>query len=148
MVPWVDHATLFSTGDGTEKWISHLDTLAKLYSLADKYLMTNLKEEIGGKFDQRLQGLKVVDEFLDILPFVYESTPASDRGLRDLCVKHGKAFWESMILSPKWKDTLGANAEFMQDVVSGLLVSSRGQCGGCGSKDCWQVCACGKYTKA
>ncbi|KAJ5755166.1 BTB/POZ domain protein [Penicillium manginii] len=72
--------------------LTPLRFLATVYQVADKYLVPQLKEHSIEKFryvlkkDWNFNDPDNFDDFLSATALIYESTPQSDRGLRDLVV--------------------------------------------------------------
>lgn len=77
-----------------EEWNSAHHLHAAMYALGDKYDFTVLKDKAKWNFD--LVVTKQPQDLLNLvhsIPIVYESTPNSDRGLRDIIIRR-------IILSP------------------------------------------------
>lgn len=76
----------FPSKDGVT---SPLHFVAMVYQVADKYLVPQLKEQSLERFrslltsDWDLNDPSDLDGFLSATAVIYESTPQSDRGLRD-----------------------------------------------------------------
>jgi len=162
MQPWTEEKTTTVRPGMTDlpeplNWVSPIDTLARMYGLADKYILPELKTDIASRFLHRFS-TSTFNQILGVLPIVYESTPNSDRGLRDLCVKNGKALWISLSHSPsysKWKETYGGpNGKWMEDLLTSLVkpLPGPGRCEGCQRTDKWSVfegiCTCGRVESA
>ncbi|KAF9776116.1 hypothetical protein IL306_005749, partial [Fusarium sp. DS 682] len=60
---------------------------AQMYQIADKYDIPALKAESKNKFDLAVTTGWSMDDFPITVTVVYQSTPAEDRGLRDIVVE-------------------------------------------------------------
>lgn len=67
---------------GTEDCITH----AKVYSLADKYFIKGLKETARDKFGSCMRDSFAGSTFYDAVEAVFNTTPDTDTGLRDLAI--------------------------------------------------------------
>ncbi|KAJ5966181.1 hypothetical protein N7481_012895 [Penicillium waksmanii] len=75
---------------------SPLGFLAAVYQVADKYLVPQLKKDSLQRFRSMLNENWDSDDFLSVIPLVYESIPKSDRGLRDLVVDAADPYLEEL----------------------------------------------------
>lgn len=102
--------------------ISELYTHAAMYSLADKYGMTDLQTEALQKFIYTIQTMNSHSSepstVLGVMPLVYTGTPESDRGLRDAVAAFGAEHWGWFKLQPEVRD--GAPPQFLFDVACEL----------------------------
>ncbi|KAK4461260.1 hypothetical protein QBC42DRAFT_178888, partial [Cladorrhinum samala] len=83
-------------------------THAKVYALAEKYLIRGLKAVALRQFKAAAAVSEDIDDFFGAALVVYESTIENDRGLRDVVV-------ETLCKHSKWLDE-----EKVRDVVKGL----------------------------
>ena len=92
-----------------------------VYSIADKYGIRELKELAKAKFSSQAQGLLSAKDFPSVIKMVYESTPSSDRGLRDVvcmvCTKQVR----SLIDSPLFITAVGENGCFCFEILCEVL---------------------------
>lgn len=63
-----------------------LEVNATVYALAEKYECPDLKTMAIKKFGYAAKEMIIDREVLETIRIVYDSTPSSDRGLRDICV--------------------------------------------------------------
>ena len=77
-------------------YVSRLHLNAQMYSIGDKYDIPSLKGKAAEKFDTAVwelefgmyhAGSNVIEEMMKVIPFIYESTPDRDRGLRDRVIE-------------------------------------------------------------
>ena len=61
---------------------------AKVYALADKFEVLDLKELAKSKFEISLTKDPSVEVISEVIGFVYDHTPPNDRSLRDLLVDY------------------------------------------------------------
>ena len=81
----------WSSNDSWAKTRLHVH--AQMYSLGDKYDVPGLKKEAARRFDKDVEipgdtKCKETLTLLSVVPHIYATTPDSDRGLRDLVVRH------------------------------------------------------------
>jgi hypothetical protein len=100
-------------------WISHLDTLVKMYTIGDKYYIQGLKTEAAERFSEYTSHVnsEIVYDFLGCLPKIYQDTLPHDRELRDAAVTFGIQIWHRLWSIPEFKDNLNGYDEFINDVV-------------------------------
>lgn len=72
--------------------ISMISLDARVYSLGDKFYIAGLKDVACRKFERGLKQVDVEKDLIPIIAEIYGSTPAQDRGLRDLIL--GKIYEE------------------------------------------------------
>ncbi|KAF4627649.1 hypothetical protein G7Y89_g10503 [Cudoniella acicularis] len=91
---------------------------ARIYGLADKYQIPNLKGLAKTKFESVARAGWNTIEFPLSIEIIYESTPSSDRSLRDiatkLAVEHLTALFEN---NDAFLNTAGKVAEFRRDIA-------------------------------
>ena len=78
-----------------------------MYALGEEYDITDLKEEALWKFKKAIEAKKGLSDkltaLLEVIPTVYETTPDSDRSLRDVVVALGVRHLEHMTLLPEFE---------------------------------------------
>ena len=84
-------------------YVNRLYLNAQMYSIADKYDILSLKEKAVDKFETAIweiqtlgtmspqTGASLLDQMIETVPYIYSSTPDSDRCLRDRAV--GVVIW-------------------------------------------------------
>lgn len=103
---------------------------AKMYALADKYDLPVLKKQIKRAFDELLNSAKYKTAFASsrlyckvmagIARFVYESTPESDRGLRDI-VKEYTTGRRTLFADKDFQKCILETQGYMVDVIQSLF---------------------------
>lgn len=119
-----------SIGDDEESsHVSELHTHAQMYALGNEYDIHDLKEEALWKFKKALEAKKGLrDELTDliqVIPTVYETTPDSDRGLRDVVVAFGVKNLKQMQDMLEFKIAATRVPVYLIEVLPGFLA----QCG-------------------
>ena len=101
-----------------ERQAGSLIVNASMYALGDKYDVPPLKDLARGRFaaDTKIQWNS--EDILELVDVVYNTTPETDRSLRD-CMRemlreHGKEMFEGQ----KFKDAVKGNAYFALDVAT------------------------------
>lgn len=144
--------------------VSELHTNVQMYALAEKYEMADLKKEALTKFTHYMKGsppktlAASFQTVLKAIPAIYDTTPGSDRSLRDLVITYGVERWADFPKVEDLQDSLPT--QFVIDVSEKLfykpteIVEKIGYdkpCGRCGSKDSYKVnevvCKCGRWEK-
>ncbi|KAK3947616.1 hypothetical protein QBC32DRAFT_80508 [Pseudoneurospora amorphoporcata] len=97
-----------SVSQSNEPAADALLTHAKIYALAEKYLISGLKAVALRQFKAAATVSLDIDDFLGAALVVYESTIEDDRGLRDVVV-------ETLYKNSEWLDE-----EKVRDVVKEL----------------------------
>ncbi|KAF6238284.1 hypothetical protein HO173_003564 [Letharia columbiana] len=70
-------------------------------------------------FLQPLSGhLQPIEEFTAAIPFIYATTPETDRGLRGRAVEYGSNKWETLWAQPAFKHGLTEIGDFINNVVT------------------------------
>ena len=115
-----------SIGDDEESsHVSELHTHAQMYAIGDEYDIHDLKEEALWKFEKAMEANKGLSDELTyvikVIPTVYETTPDSDRGLRDLVVAFGVSNLERMQGLPEFKSTAILVPIYMTEVLPGFF---------------------------
>lgn len=79
--------------DGEDSFISTLYTDIKMYQIADKYVMADLKEEARLKLQYHVNQLRGhPGQFLaiyELIPMIYEKSLSDDMGIRDIVTELG-----------------------------------------------------------
>ena len=152
-----------SIGDEEEpSYVSDLHTHASVYALGDEYGIVDLKEEALWKFKEAMEAKKGYNDELELLieviPTVYETTPSSDRGLRDVVVAFGAEKLERMKDVSGFESAVTQAPAYIVEVLPIFLQSLedekrqyRGTCGRCGPNVSWSFdrvkCASCGHTK-
>lgn len=86
--------------------LSRLTLHIEMYSLADKYNVTRLGERAIDRFKRILAEAWVIDECMPCVRTIYESTPNSNRGLRDVIIDHIFVVFHDIITlwNNKWEE--------------------------------------------
>ncbi len=91
-----------------------------VYAMADKYDIEPLKELAKEKFGKLMSAKWPHHDLVSILTSVYETTPASDKGLRSIlnnvCKKHVKEILED----PNMQLFMEENGDFTLDLLKGV----------------------------
>ena len=109
-------------------YINRLYLNAQMYSTADKYDLPSLKIKAAEKFDTAVSeiyeqqmtrslydGNSLVDQIIEVIPYIYSSTPDGDRLLRSQAVKaviHGRREFQG---HPYLKNLMAAVPEFFRE---------------------------------
>lgn len=94
--------------DCEESYISPLMTNIKMYTLGEKYEIQSLKKAAIKQFDMFLNSRSEewepeIEDIIKIISEVFESTPESDRGLRDPLIDFVAQSWPSLSFTPELK---------------------------------------------
>lgn len=93
----------------------------RVYAIAEKYSIFELKELAKTKFLSQVNSLISCNDFPEIIKMIYKSTPDSDRGLRnvvsDICTKQVRAFIDNRTFKEAVRDV----GKFGLNVLSGAL---------------------------
>ena len=81
-----------------------------VYALADKYDIESLKRLAEIKFDKTADGTMSTN-FPAIVAAAFETTPSSDRGLRDVVSRICANHIDTILANETWKETLATNGE-------------------------------------
>lgn len=100
---------------------------ASMYAIADKYDIPLLKQKAAKAFKlwlsiitrpPRIDDMRCrIKTITWIIPYVYASTPDTDRGLRDKLVESTIRHWEDFDQYAEFQDVLAANPGFICDVM-------------------------------
>lgn len=95
----------------------------RVYAIAKRCLMDELKEIAKAKFRSQAESLLFVKEFPEIIRELYGSTPSSDRGLRDIvshiCAQQGR----TVVDSPDLSASIVEIGEFGLDILRKALMN-------------------------
>lgn len=96
----------------------------KVYALAEKYNMKELKDKALLKFEDAAElELKSQSAFFPaIIGYVYDSTPPKDRGLRDLVINITKRNLNKFLEQPEFESMMEENGDFGKDLVKAIAV--------------------------
>lgn len=109
---------------------------AKVYGIADKYDVTTLKLQAKEKFEQAAKTCWRMDDFPHAITEVYSSTPATDRGLRDVVTRvvcgHIDVFLEKQEFKNVLEETVGFAADITRFIVKEYKSLKEYRCPNCG----------------
>lgn len=138
-----------------DTWTTAFNTNVRMYALAEKYDIKGLKKLAEKKLDTLIQeALKsqqttLEDALLAEISLIYESTPASDRGLRNCVLSYVKNNWVRLSQSEQLKDVISKAPEFAIELVTTMSQKDmyKGRCMRCWTHDRWTAervrCLCG-----
>ena len=111
--------------DNEESYISPLMTNIKMYALGEKYEIQSLKEAATKLFDMFLNSrseewIPEIEDIINIISEVFESTPESDRGLRDVLIDFFAQSWPSLSSIPELKLKMIEVSEFTFGIIDRL----------------------------
>lgn len=90
---------------------------AKVYSIADRYGISALKEYAKQRYDAAIESGWALDDFCTAINSVYSSTAEHDRGLRDstieTCIKNIGKLLESPQFCQCLRETIGLAADMV-----------------------------------
>lgn len=104
---------------------------AQIYQIADKYIISALKEHATAKFAVAIDEDWMLNDFLVAVAIVYESTPLNDRGLRDLVVDTFCKHIDTLVDRDSFDELLRKTPDFAADLVPSLY-GKRYACHLCG----------------
>lgn len=81
-----------------------------VYALADKYDVEALEKLIADKFDEKAEGT-MCEDFPAIVAAVFETTPSSNRGLRDVVSRICASHIDAIYADETWNETLASNGD-------------------------------------
>lgn len=96
----------------------------QVYAVAEKYDIPELKELAKSKFLDYVDFLLSVEDYAAIIKLVYESTPNSDRGLRDAVALACIGEIRTMVIDPVFIALLRDVGDFGVDILCGSLKSN------------------------
>lgn len=160
---------------GTEEsWISRVNTNVEMYALADKYRLTWLKDMAQTKVQSACDvaykhlgqlierdylspdysgvnlGTRIENELLEEIPLVYESTPPTDRGMRNVMIGYVEKNWVRLSKRDKLVDVFSEAPRFGIEMVSAMNPTPlyKGTCRRCKTGKKWLAervrCICGE----
>lgn len=89
---------------------------ARVYSMADKYIIPGLKELAKTKF-KILASAGLILDHPSIINEVYDTTPSEDRGLRDIVTNLCAPYVQKIVHSKGWSTTAQMHVEFTFDLL-------------------------------
>lgn len=102
-------------------FISRYHTNAGMYALGDKYGIESLKVAAKRKFDEEWANTHPtppLDDLYNVIPYIWASTPESDRGLRDMVVSLAQHNTKHFSKHPSFKTWIAENVDFVADYMS------------------------------
>ncbi|KAL8684852.1 MAG: hypothetical protein Q9224_006099 [Gallowayella concinna] len=96
-----------------------------VYSLAEKYDIQRLKELSQDKFEIRAADEWTIEDILHVLPLVYTSTPATDRGLRNIMIRVCLRHMDRLIADDNFREIMHGDATMCFDMLSAVQSDSR-----------------------
>lgn len=151
--PQVPVDLIESITEGT--WISSFNTNVRMYALADRYDVSGLKQVVEKRIKHLInaarynQNTDFAHELLAEIPLIYETTPASDRGLRNCVLDYVKSHWVGLSASESIKAVISEAPEFALELITTMSQSYlyEGTCQRCHRTDKWTAervrCLCG-----
>lgn len=91
---------------------------ARVYSMADKYIIPGLKELAKKKFKILASSAGLILDHPSIIDEVYDTTPSEDRGLRDIVTNLCAPHVQEIVHSNGWSTTAQMHVEFTFDLLS------------------------------
>lgn len=99
-----------------------------MYIMADKFDMEKLKRLAEEKFRIRLEYYEPVwperspvdptlTRVLEVIHFIYNTTPENDRGLRDLVVGYVARHWSAFLTLQQFSTFMAAHTKFIIEVI-------------------------------
>ncbi|KAI9878895.1 MAG: hypothetical protein M1830_010199 [Pleopsidium flavum] len=89
-----------------------------MYTMGDKYGIGGLKKVAEAKFEDAVKQMENPLQFLPAVVKIYKSTPAADRGLRDVTVRLATLSVKSLMASTTFKEIVVKVPEFACDVIN------------------------------
>lgn len=127
----IDKDLLASTG--THHAVLH----AEMFAVGDKYDIAALGDAAKAKFKAAISKKDFTNgHFLDVIPYVYSTTPKSNRGLRDVVCcgtqNRGSVIRTDPVLKSRLAEIVSATPQFAWDLIEGsLLATSVKECSSC-----------------
>jgi speckle-type POZ protein len=107
---------------------------AQVYQIADKYDVSTLKTHAKGKFGIAIATGWNMDDFPVAISVVYESTPSTDRGLRDLVMGTSRRNIDKLLGHDGLREIIRKSPDFAADLIPSLcgkLSAQRYECPSC-----------------
>jgi len=119
-----------------EQDLSFLRIHARVFALADKYVVDVLQSLSVAKFSDRLRDSEIF-EFLESIPGVYTLTPGVVRGLRDEAIKHARInlpqYLGNASVRQAYEDIASMTPEFIKELLESYMETPMiGKCWNCG----------------
>ena len=96
---------------------------AKVYALADKFEVLDLKELAKSKFEISLTKDPPAEVISEVIGFVYGHTPSDDRSLRDLLADYCAKEIDQLQTCPEFRSIMENVGAFCFDLSLGLIAS-------------------------
>ena len=90
---------------------------ARVYAMADKYIIPGLKELAKTKFKILSSSARLILDHPSIIDEVYDATPSEDRGLRDIMMNLCAPHVQEIIHGNGWSTTAQMHVEFTFDLL-------------------------------
>lgn len=99
---------------------------AAMFAVADKYNIAALGDVAKNKFEQAIkESVSDTNYFLDIIDYVYSTTPESNRGLRDLIVFQAQTRGAKIMAEPelnsRLEEIISSTPRFAMDLIQQSL---------------------------
>lgn len=109
----------------------------EMYAIGDKYDLPRLSKFAKVQFRDALHRVADHTVFLSLIPRIYESTPDSDRGLRDVAISNARRYYAVYTarneLKGKFNEVLQSTWLFTKDLLSDFAARPIiGSCATCG----------------
>ena len=104
----------------TTKWFDTSDRLlsnACVYAVADKYCVSSLKALARSKFESLIKHDRLTKNFPSIALAVFESTPAIERGLRELVVDKAMKHLDTVLKDTEFLEVMLSEAQLPIDLL-------------------------------
>jgi hypothetical protein len=112
---------VFDYSDDGDRDLPQMVFNVKVYALADKYDIPKLKPLAIEKFEKVAKANWNTTDFALSISAIYESTPSSDRGLRDPAVKLAARHSNKLLMENKvFEEMMAEVAEFGKDLACEL----------------------------
>ncbi|MCJ1262307.1 hypothetical protein MMC22_002177 [Lobaria immixta] len=90
---------------------------ARVYGMADKYIIPGLKELAKTKFKTLSSSAGLILDHPSIIDEVYDTTPSEDRGLRDIVTNLCAPHVQKIVRGNRWSTTAQMHVEFTFDLL-------------------------------
>ncbi|KAL2008794.1 hypothetical protein VTN00DRAFT_6988 [Thermoascus crustaceus] len=94
---------------------------ARVYALADYFLMTALKEYAFQRFQTKIQKLWISETFVDCILKVYRTTNDDDKRMRDSVVQVARTYVNQLWSNKRFQDLVQENGKFAVDLTATLI---------------------------
>jgi speckle-type POZ protein len=131
-----------SSGDGSRGWASPMLFNSRVYGIAEKYDIPALKFLAGEKVGKAVRTCWDMDDFTHVITDIYNSTPPTDRGLRDIVVEVAHSHIDTLLEKEEFRCALEETPGFAADITRQMAEK-----GGITVKE-YSCPECGKQWKA